>query len=690
MVQLCQRPLRGLVVLGWVAALRLVVAGPVVVVVDVRGELLHPALLPRHLEGLAAGPPRVPAALCKVAVVLALVSRHLDDVLHPVGLHREGAARDAHHRHAAAEVAHQLVDLHGRGHQDDPEVGSLIPYLPQQEQQQVAVGAPLVDLVDEDVRHAGERCEALLHLLQEHAHRAEEQPRGVRGALLQADLVAHHGVPGAGASRRVPHLLRHALGDGDRGDAARLGDDDAGQGASAVLQQGVLENVLRHLRGLAAAGGAADHHDIVGPQKAQQRVAGVRHRQTRTDPLNLLEARIAQQRVLPSGVVRADLRCGLSAELHELVVLAGLRPHLAAAGLGAHAARLDEGLRGRLRAQHPLQEEDPALGELAPRLAQPVRGLLVPLLPALSEGRRKGAGEPWAVGLLGKLPQRPGRREVLGVALGRAGLAGIEGLASAPPRQLHGDARLVPAALRRLDPLVRGDRARGARLAPDALADELVQALLRRPAVPPGDVVRPAGRQHLACRFGGPLGSPGLRAAVPVEEGRHLDAVPVRLRLLARAGALLAGAAALCLLGGLRRAACGGRLRSSRRRGVSLACGKFGVYLTPVELAVLPALELLHLSLDRRHPRVCLLLLLHVGADVLLERALLLLLLQRLADPHQLVGLAADLQVPRSGVPAPLAVQALPFVQQLVAVGVPALAVLHHPGLPELSVVLGL
>mmetsp|Transcript_80614 Transcript_80614/g.250173 ORF Transcript_80614/g.250173 Transcript_80614/m.250173 type:complete len:278 (+) Transcript_80614:2244-3077(+) len=203
--------------------------------------------------------------------------------------------------------------------------------------------------------HAGYRAQALLHLLQKNAHRAEEQARGLRGALLQADLVADQRTPRAGASPRVAHLLGHALRDGDRRDPARLGDDDAGQRASAILlQQRVLQDVLRHLRRLPAARGAAYHHDAAALQAPKERVTVLRHRQARSDPLDVLEVAVAPLRLLPPGEVGAESRRGLPAELHEGVVLAGLRPDLAARGLCPCTAWLGEGTLGRLGAEHPL------------------------------------------------------------------------------------------------------------------------------------------------------------------------------------------------------------------------------------------------------------------------------------------------------------------------------------------------
>ena len=77
-------------------------------------------------------------------------------------------------------------------------------------------------------------------------------------ALLAADLVAHAAAHGA---QRLPALLRHAGGHAHGRQAPRLRADDA-RVAAAALRDGVLEDELRHLRGLAAARLARHEHHL--------------------------------------------------------------------------------------------------------------------------------------------------------------------------------------------------------------------------------------------------------------------------------------------------------------------------------------------------------------------------------------------------------------------------------------------
>mmetsp|Transcript_18016 Transcript_18016/g.46453 ORF Transcript_18016/g.46453 Transcript_18016/m.46453 type:complete len:227 (-) Transcript_18016:530-1210(-) len=202
-----QGPQRLLVILRGVSALRLIVTLPVVVIVHVGRDLLLLALLARDLEGLLLAPAPCPAALGEVAVLVADIARHLDDVLHPERIHGESAAGDRDHGHVGSEVAHKLLDLHRGRHETDADVGPRGTDLPQQEDQQVAVSTALVHLIDEDVRHLRQRLHARLQLLQQDADRAEEQPRGVRDLFLHADLVANKRATRARAAGGVPHLL---------------------------------------------------------------------------------------------------------------------------------------------------------------------------------------------------------------------------------------------------------------------------------------------------------------------------------------------------------------------------------------------------------------------------------------------------------------------------------------------------
>ena len=133
-----------------------------------------------------------------------------------------------------------------RRHEDDAHLRVPRQQLAQQDQQEIGEAVPLVDLVADDVRDASEPA-AVGNLPQQHAVGAEHQ-RGVVGADgLEADRI-----PDAFSALPFAALLRHALGDGDGGDAAGLGADDAGAARGAALLAlatlpGVVEEVLRDL-----------------------------------------------------------------------------------------------------------------------------------------------------------------------------------------------------------------------------------------------------------------------------------------------------------------------------------------------------------------------------------------------------------------------------------------------------------
>ncbi len=58
---------------------------------------------------------------------------------------------------AVVEVGGEQLRIHGGGHEDDLEILPLGQQPPQQDEEEVAVQAALVHLVDHDVRHARQR-----------------------------------------------------------------------------------------------------------------------------------------------------------------------------------------------------------------------------------------------------------------------------------------------------------------------------------------------------------------------------------------------------------------------------------------------------------------------------------------------------------------------------------------------------
>ena len=138
-------------------------------------------------------------------------------------------------------------------HEDHAQVATtLTQRVAQDHQQEVRLDRALVHLVDDDVRGTRERG-VLLQPPEQDARRAEEQPRGRRRLVLQADRVAHRAPERFAALRS--DALRHAHGR----DATRLRADnrDGGPRLGRLLQE-----ELRHLRRLSAAGIALQHRHL--------------------------------------------------------------------------------------------------------------------------------------------------------------------------------------------------------------------------------------------------------------------------------------------------------------------------------------------------------------------------------------------------------------------------------------------
>jgi len=165
-------------------------------------------------------------------------------------LHRVEAPRDLDDG-GAPEGGGELFRVDRGGGDDDLEVPAPSQEGFQHAQDEIDVEAALVRLVDDDRVVLVEKGVGLgLH--QEDAVRHDlDEPLG-RGAVLEADLVAHR------AAGLLAHLLGDALGHRDGGHPARLRAADPAVDAPASL-----EAHLGDLRGLARAGLAGDDDDGV-------------------------------------------------------------------------------------------------------------------------------------------------------------------------------------------------------------------------------------------------------------------------------------------------------------------------------------------------------------------------------------------------------------------------------------------
>ena len=149
------------------------------------------------------------------------------------------------------KVPFEQLGVDRRGHRDEPEVFAPRREPAQDDEEKVAEQIALVHLVDDDVGDPS-KVRVGLQPPEEDAGGAEEEP-GI-GALprFKPDAVPH------GVAYALASLLRHALGDGDRAQPARLRDDHRAL-AAAIGVDGVFKHKLRHLRGLTAARRAAHH-----------------------------------------------------------------------------------------------------------------------------------------------------------------------------------------------------------------------------------------------------------------------------------------------------------------------------------------------------------------------------------------------------------------------------------------------
>ena len=183
-------------------------------------------------------------------------------------LDREGAAAHLDHRRVA-EVLGELPGVDRRRGDDQLEVGPLGQQLVQEAEQEVDVQRALVGLVDDDGVVAAQQP-VVLDLGQQQAVGDQPHQRALAGAVVEA-----HGVADRLAEVDV-ELVGDALGDRARGQPPRLGVGDRAADPAAQLQAD-----LGQLRGLARAGLAGDHDNLVVADRRQQVVATRADRQRR-------------------------------------------------------------------------------------------------------------------------------------------------------------------------------------------------------------------------------------------------------------------------------------------------------------------------------------------------------------------------------------------------------------------------
>mmetsp|Transcript_113107 Transcript_113107/g.330614 ORF Transcript_113107/g.330614 Transcript_113107/m.330614 type:complete len:436 (+) Transcript_113107:486-1793(+) len=163
--------------------------------------------------------------------------------------HDKGLKEGAAGRGKLPEVLPEEAGLDGRRHEDEPGARVDPHEKPDQQDQELELGLPLMRLIQNDVRDIRKGLRLHCQPGQEVARRREGQ------ALARQDLAAD--AVADLVSNLLAPLLCHPPRQRHRGHAPRLRDQDVGGHAQI---SSLVEDVLRHLGGLPAAGAAHDHH----------------------------------------------------------------------------------------------------------------------------------------------------------------------------------------------------------------------------------------------------------------------------------------------------------------------------------------------------------------------------------------------------------------------------------------------
>mmetsp|Transcript_40139 Transcript_40139/g.113670 ORF Transcript_40139/g.113670 Transcript_40139/m.113670 type:complete len:429 (-) Transcript_40139:433-1719(-) len=200
------------------------------------------------------------------------VTRHLQDVLKIFLLDRVSEPRDSQHRRSSKEGGEE-VGVDGGAHQHELEVRAPLQQLPQENQEEVRVQAALMDLVNDYVRAAEQR--GVVHqAAKEDPNSAEHEPCLGRRLTLQPDLMTN------GGSDFLKALSRDTCGDADSTDSPRLRANDAHKAAFASLN-GIVEDELRDLRSLSAAGLPCNDDDLMAQNGLHHCLPGAPSRESR-------------------------------------------------------------------------------------------------------------------------------------------------------------------------------------------------------------------------------------------------------------------------------------------------------------------------------------------------------------------------------------------------------------------------
>ena len=174
---------------------------------------------------------------------------------------------------ASVEVFGKALRIDGGGGDDQLQVRALGQQLLQPAEQEVDIEAALVGLVD-DQRVVFVQIAVVLDLGQQHAVGHQLDRRARLHPVVETHLVAD------GSTQLGAEFLRHPARQAARGDAPRLGVADAPKDAPTQPQARVQTD-LGQLGGLAGAGLAAEHDDLMVADQRGHLVAALADRQLR-------------------------------------------------------------------------------------------------------------------------------------------------------------------------------------------------------------------------------------------------------------------------------------------------------------------------------------------------------------------------------------------------------------------------
>jgi len=244
----------------------------------------------------------------RVGVLFAVrLRRPIDrfDGIHPAGYFDD---------RRAVERPGELFDVDGCGCDQELQVLSQGQQILQGAEGEIDIQAPFMRFVDDD-RIVAVQKRIRLHFHQQDAVGHELDERLLAGSIFETDLVSD------GSPEGLAEFFGDPLGDGDGGDAPRLGASDHSPEPSARL-----DAEFRNLRGLPGSGLAGDDHDLMRRNRRNDLPAPCEDGQRR---------RVAENRT--GGLPRVRLFRGRADTVGQIPEIPQLRVRRIMAGEAAEA-----------------------------------------------------------------------------------------------------------------------------------------------------------------------------------------------------------------------------------------------------------------------------------------------------------------------------------------------------------------